>query len=484
MADDEQIAQAENLYEIKLTSIRGEEFLGVVNCTCVKTPFYKKASFWMLKVSVSSIWAQQLINELASKTIRLFRLEINGVENESAEKSEEEKVKALVHKRVYKCISAMNSFGGYKINIEDQNAEIIMTLVDYIFFDLSIKKSFNRKFEKKKSADVITSEYKEFLKEKYGDDAFTFNNVGITDDQKSSHEYPELLIALMNDLQVTDYLLYNKKAMMNLSFYFFDDFHLEYQGIADTPYTCHFINVSNIDEFETYDISESMDNVFTSTLITEIPIEDTFRKMVQGFDSMIFREKNMTANTDTNNNLPTFHPKLTNFEDEDYYINDKRATIVSTFELDDLKQENKNDSSKYKERENHLVFYSQDSDEITKTRLKNFRVFIERKIKQFVKVQVTDCFCDWLQFGRRYNFDITNEESKSKYLHTPIAIQNIFYREGNTEYCKHMTNSLMLEFYDNEGKNCEDCKHYNSDKYCILHSVTVDSDSWCYDFEP
>ena len=47
-------------------------------------------------------------------------------------------------------------------------------------------------------------------------------------------------------------------------------------------------------------------------------------------------------------------------------------------------QENKNDSSKYKKRENHLVFYSQDSDEITKTRLKNFRVFIESKIKQFV----------------------------------------------------------------------------------------------------
>jgi len=473
---------ANNEYEVMLKSIRGEEFCDVIACSCVKAPFYKKASFWIIKINVSSLWASQLFNELTTKTLRKFRLIIN--ESQKDPVTDKKKNIQLVHYKIYKCIHAISASHGYKISMEDTNAEIIMTLVDYMFYDLFTKKSFNRKFTNISAFDIITKEYEEkFLKTRFGDEVFNFNHVEVdSDGQKNDYIHDEILISSKNDLQVTDFLLYNKKAMMYPSFYFFDDFYLDsLDHPVDYPLTTHFVSLGNISDFEKFDISINPEILNNTTIVKEIPIDDVFQNLVQGYDSIIFKSNNMVSNLDKDSKSTLFHPKITKSESSTYEINEQRISNVSKVSIDDLSHGNtgKPDDD-FETRQKHLSFYVQDSNELTIERLKNYRIFMEGKVKQFVIVQIINCFCDWMQFGRIYNFDGT---SPSDYLYTPIAIENVFYRSTSETTTKHSLRVLMLQYNYNDSRPCDLCYFYNEDTgSCNLHLVAVDPESWCNDW--
>ena len=478
--------KAKNTYQVNLKFIRGEEFCDVIMCTCIKAPFFKKASFWMLKVNVTSILAEQLLNEISTKTIKQFRLIIYEIKIDPQTLEAEEM--SLVHYREYKAIHAINAMGGYKVNMDDQNTELIITLVDFVFFDLFTKQKFNRKITNEYDKDgkliykntafnAINDKYRNFLKNKYKSDTFYFNNIGV-DEDKSNYQYEEILLTPENDIQITDILTYNKKAINYPSFYFFDDFYLDKD--VDAPITCHFISLKDNTRFKEFDINKFFDTLYASTLIKEVPINDHFYKIIQGQDSLITRKNNMTSDRVVNSSTPIFHPTVEESEKSEYVVNseENREANVHKINIDGLKHENKTSV----EIEKPLIFYTQDTDELMKERLKNYRLFIEAGVKQFVTVQTQDCFCEWLQFGRAYNFDIT-EDKKTKYLYTPIAIENIFYKDANDHTTKHISKAIMLEYYDNENKSCIDCNYYDlGEKYCVLHSVAKESESWCYDY--
>jgi hypothetical protein len=467
-------SKAQNTYQIILQSIRGEEITDVTMCSCIKAPFYKKASFWILKANMASWLAQQLINENSTKTIKQFELKIW-----ESVKDEKDDIKhlQLIHKRQLKCIHAVNSSSGYKINTEDANSELILTLVDYIFFDLFTKRTFNRKFTKKTAYDIIDTEYKEFLKDKYGSDTFNFNNVN-TETDKSDYKYEELLLATNNDLNVTDILLYNKKAMKTVGFYFFDDFYLSKS--VEQPITCHFINLNDIQKFIQFDITKWHDTYHATSLVKEIPINDDFYKLIQGQDSIIFKNNTMISDLDKDSNK-TFYPSFLNNKKTNYtVIEGKREADILSITDTDLKIGNPG-SDTFEKRQKAFIIYSQDSDELTKERLKNYRVFIEARAKQFVITQTQDCFCDWMQFGRSYNLDVT-PANKEKYLHTPIAIENVFYKDADDQTVKHIARTLLLEYYDNTGEECSGCSYYSGGS-CSVHHIAKLPESWCYDYK-
>jgi hypothetical protein len=492
-------SKAQNTYQIVLQSIRGEEVMDVTMCSCVRAPFYKKASFWILKANMASWLAQQLMNEISTKTTKQFELTIW-----ESIKDEKDNIKHLqkVHQRQLKCIHAVNSSSGYKINTEDANSELILTLVDYVIFDLFTKRSFNRKF-KQESNDVeiiyrntafnaIDIKYREFLLDKYGDDTFNFNHIniphgdGVTiiNDDRSNYEYEEILLAANNDLDVTDILLYNKKAMKTASFYFFDDFYLSED--VEQPITCHFINLNDSREFTKFDITEWHDTYHATSLVKEIPINDDFYKLIQGQDSTIIRHSNMTADR-SEDSAKTFYPENIDVIKSNYDItDDKRKSGVSSIIDENLRLGNEG-SNTFKKRQKSIIMYSQDSDNLTKERLKNYRIFVEARSKQFVISQTQDCFCDWMQFGRSYNLDVT-PANKEKYLHTPIAIENVFYKDADDQTVKHVARTLLLEYYSNIGEDgeyevCSGCEYY-SEGSCNVHHIAKLPESWCYDHKP
>jgi len=492
MEDNE---SSKNQYKITLKSLsRGEEFDDVILCSCIKAPFYKKASFWMLKINISALIAQQLLNELSSNTTRKFELNIYETKNDA---SMNNIPLQLVHKKTYKCVHAITADGGYKVNMEDQNCELIITLVDFILYDLFTKKSFNRKFDNITAFNVIVEEYeKKFLSDRYGKDTFKFNHVGFSDtnppDEVNTFKHEELLVAAKNDLQVTDFLLYNKKATNTPSFYFFDDFHLS-KDVKKTPITCHFVSLNDCQKFEKFDIRKAYDTLYASSILKEIPISDVFQNIIGGYDSIVIRSNNMIA-TRQDENRPLFHPRIIQFDSEkqkEYSINDDRKVNFVEVNDDDIIRENEGDISKSNDRQKHLVFYSQDDVTNTTERLKNYTVFIEGRIKQFVIVQIQDCFCDLMQFGKVYNFDANMGLEKSedssrpeKYVFVPIAIENIFYKDGDSKRVKHVVKTLMVEYYYNFSEGCEWCQYYDkTKKYCMLHLTAKELNSWCYDYE-
>lgn len=450
-------------YKVRLIGIRGEEFEDVIYCACIKAPFIKKASFWNIKINVSALWASQLFNDLGAQVKPTVYLQIREIMHEGSHKSIEDEGK-LIHSKKYMCLSATSK--DISLNaMSDQNLVVNMFLVDHVLYDMSISNAFNRKLSNVTAFEAL-QEFEKSLKTNYGDQTFYNNYIGIEDGEKSDYKYEEILITTMNDLQVTDMLIYSKKILRNLSFYFHDDFYLDSNNLNNI--TNHFINLSDISKLTPFDISKYFDTLYSNMIISETPLADTFRKFTDGFDSFIFKTKYMFDKLIPEDIKTLFSPETTNITQTDYEINEQRKAKVNTAETNFVK------SSVPKKSKQVFV---PDKKDLAKERLKNYHEFIDSKVKNLKIVQTADCYADWLQFGRAYNLDLTQPE---KYLYTPIMIGNIFYRDGGIERTtKHIAKSVMLEYYSND-KTCSSCKFYQV-QTCTLHYIKKYENSYCYD---
>jgi hypothetical protein len=457
-------------YQVKLRCVRGEQYIDVVFCSCIKAPFYKKASFWVLKINVSTHWAQQLFNDLNDATIRQLELEIHEIKHEGDFDSLNEG--RLVHYKSYNCISATNAKEGELLRVEDSNSEIILTLADHILFDMTKKNAFNKKLKDITAYDAIL-DYEQKLTERYGENAFWFNKINVEKD-KSDYTYEELLLTAVNDQQITDILLYSKKALKNIAFYFFDDFCLDKD--CNKAIACHFINLPDLTEFKQFKIEESFDTTHFTTLLKEYNFSDTFRHITDGYSNTVIKNKYMFAKLDLDRKTPTFHPSIDNIDNtNEYNVNENRQSTVVKVTKEDVKHENKATDTP-SDRQKPRIIYAPDSIALAEERIKNCTLFIENKIRRLIQLQTVDCYCEWLQFGRGYNFDQIFPESS---LFTPIMICNIFYKEGTERSVKHMVKSLMLEYY-RERPTCSTCKYF-VDESCTLHPKAKYAESSCND---
>jgi len=465
MADEQQSSSPR--YKIKLIAIRGEEFDDVIYCVCVKAPFIKKASFWNLKINVSSLWAMQLFNDLSKQVKVKVELKITEIKHEGEFNSLEDG--RIIHHKPYMCINATNAMGGYKINMSDQNSEINIILVDHILYDMSIKNSFNRKLSEITAFKAL-EEYEKCLKTQYGEQTFYNNYINIVDDQKSTYQYEELLMVAKNDLEVTDILIYSKKILQHISFYFFDDFCLDKQN--QNHIVSHFINLSNIKKFTPFDISKYFDTLYSTTILKEVPVNDMFRVLTQGYDSFIFKTKFMFDKLEPQSIKTLFSPNVSNIDlEESYKINTQRESTIVKPEINFQRSLG---------RQKCMSIYVPDKKDLAKERLDNYQDFIDTKVKQLILIQSNDCYCDWIQFGRSYNLDLTKPE---EFRFTPIMIANIFYKDGSERSTKHVGKSLMLEYYSDTTDLCSTCKFFYSNT-CTLHYIFRDDSSNCYDYTP
>ena len=108
-------------YVIKLIGIRGEEFEDVIFLACIKAPFIKKASFWNIKVNVSSLWASQLFNDLGAQVKPTVYLQIKEIKHEGDFDSLNEVTSTLIHSKKYMCLTATSPNISLNANT-DQNS--------------------------------------------------------------------------------------------------------------------------------------------------------------------------------------------------------------------------------------------------------------------------------------------------------------------------------------------------------------------------
>jgi len=284
----------------------------------------------------------------------------------------------------------------------------------------------------------------------------------------------------VNNLQVTDYLLYNKNALNNLSFYFFDDFSI--QPGQTSHIAAHLINFVDKSKFKKLDIEKSFDIGRATTMLREMPVKDVFGLLTKGYDSCIFSSKYMFSlpesliPTDTTITVPpVYYPTVSGGSSETYTVNDERKGEIITPEI---KFDNKTTNTDFNQRQKSMIIYVPDNIEAAKQRFVNFKNFITSKFKQIVETQTMDCYCDWLQFGYIYNLD---QYHNIDYIYTPIAIYNVFYKDSNEKTAKHIARSIMLEYYIDPG-NCGSCKFFKAPDDCTLHCQYTTENDTCYDY--
>lgn len=465
-------------YQIKLHAVRGEVFDDVIFCSCIKSPFYKCASYWVLKIVVSSVWAMQLLNDLSKSTTRQFNLEIVSVKHEGEFDSLDDKETSIerVHFKTYNCINAINGLGNYAIDVGNQNATIIMTLSDHIFYDMYNKRSFNKRLKDITAYEAIEKFY-EHMNSRYGTSTFWYNKVNL-EQSINDYKYEELLLLSNNDITIPERLLYSQKALQDISLHFYDDFCLHPD--CNKPLACHFVNFKNLQNFPQFNVMKYFDTLYTLQRLRDYPYSDAFRQLTNGYDSIIQESKYGFNYQHLDKNRPLYHPKVENYEVQEYLINEERKANVVVMERTDIKHENKDDSSVPNERQKPMIVYTPDTVAKSEERIKNFKLFSEDTVKQCVMFQIMDCFCDFLQFGVSYNFDLVYN---TEYIYTPISICNIFFKEGAERSVKHMIKTIMLEYSRSEytvEKTCSSCKFF-VDTLCTLHYITKESNGSCFD---
>lgn len=454
-------------YRIKIINIRGEVFDDVIYCICNKMPITKKATFWTIKANVSSIWAQQLYYDISKHSRVEVRLQISELVSEG-EATTNDEIKTI-YDRGCVCLYVTNANGNRHVTPGDINIELILYLCDPLLYELSTKHYFNTILSDKTAFDAIEG-YEDSLSKYYGDN-FYFNKVNV-DGYKSTYKYEKILVMLDNDLEVTDLLLYNKKALMTPSFYFFDDFCLTDK--VNKAITIHFINLQDIQstDFEKIKMHEQLDKAAQTILQKEVPFQDVFKTVTNGCNHWNIDNPRGTDRVMSENKLNLFAPQvISTVEDVDYVINENRKTKIVKTEVTYTKSE---------ERQKFGYMYTPDTSKLAIDRLQNFFDFVNIKCKQLVVTQTMDCYCDWLQFGRSYNLDLTAERIDN-FLHTPIAICNIFYKDGTNKNTKHIAKSVMLEYYRPFDGNCSGCKYF-SNFSCMLHNEPQKENNYCPDF--
>ena len=467
MADPESTPR----YRVKMIPVRGEPFDDVIYCACFKLPFLKKASFWTLKINVSSIWAQQLFADLSNPISKIrIELKINEVSGEGTFDSTA-KDGRLIHFKDYHCIQA-STCDGLNVNPVNPNCEIYITLVDHIIYDMSIKNVFNRKFSDKTAFEVL-EEFEKCLKEQYGDKVFlnSVGRVGITDEVKSTFKYEEMLVALTSDLQVTDMLLYSRKMLKDMAFYFYDDFYLDKTNT--NCITNHFICFSDITKFKPYDLRKHYELHLTQNIKTE-PFTDSLKLYTQGYDSFIWKTKYMFDLQEPPLEMKTvYRPTIDTLKTSEYNINSERESVVQSATYSDI------NFKASKVRKKCMSIYVPDKKEHAQKRFDNYNALVNSKIKQIVTFETRDCFCDWLQFGRAYNLDQVYPED---YSFTPISICNIFYKDGSERTTKHTVKYITVQYYrpDEQEKLCSSCKYFQGNS-CILHYSASTGTNKCED---
>jgi len=481
-------------YKIKLTTPRGEEFTDVITCAFIRSPFFLRASYCELKINISSMVALQIQNDLSRNVDIYLRLELcelayEGQPDEYNQKLKETDVVRKLYERNFKCIKISKSLDSRnrsdkKINLSDMNSCVYLRLVNPILADLDIKNGFNKRLTNVTAYEAI-EKYLDFLKKEYGDN-FYKHFVGFDDEHISKYKYSQLLIKTKNDLGVLDYLIYNKKPTLSLPLYIFDDFCMDPK--CDKMIAIHFINLLNNEskDFKKLDIKKYFDTLYSTVKIKEIPFKTNAQDLTHGIETFVFRSPKQISNSVVKSSS-IFKSQVSKSEfynevimsNEDNNKDDTERSI--SYVITHMDFNNKAPMSKA------LSVYVPDNIKNAEKRIQNYRYLIEGKIEQFVQTQTVDCFCDWLQFGWLYNFELTDIKENQK-IFTPIDIKNLFYKSDKFSL-RHVAKSMMLQYYSGDS-TCESCHYFVSGNskelygsYCSLHNKPRMSTTSCNDYK-
>jgi len=426
-------------YEIILRAPLGEMYNDVLHLCFVRTPLLKQSSYAILRITLSPILIQQMVNDLTNNIYQDFSIEIYSID----ESSDNKPFKTLFNK-LFKVLFVKSL---EPLKFDKQTCQCYIVLANPFIHYMSTTNTYNTILEGMTGYEAI-KEFENFIKDTHSD-IFTFNHIA-TKSEVNDYKYEQLLIKAPNDLSVPLYIINTFKPFNSFNFYFFDDFYLS--DNSDKEIACHYLNLFDINQIQTFDISQWADINSSTKKLSQFPISDqslNLDKMNQTF-TVTNREIKYNTLKSTKSEIIK-HSQAANIISEK--LVEDRIVKVGEF-IDPIQKNNFSQSSQ------HANIYSPDEPERALYRFDFLKEYYMKKLDIIQVYETTNSLPDWCQFGKRYNMDA---EDSGGYLYTPINIINMFIRANIKEnYCTHLVRYSMLKFVDDEDI---DFSYWSSSKY-------------------
>lgn len=408
-------------FEIVFRAPLGEIYSDVSYLSFIRTPLLKNCSYTIMRINLTPILIQQMINDLNNNIFEDYKIEIYSIDDDK-------KPSIIVFNKLFKVLYVKCL---EPLKFDKTSYPCYVILCNPFFHYMTTANTFNNILESKTGYDAI-KDFETSIKQNHGD-IFKSRHIG-TKSEINPYIYEQMLIKTKSDLDVPNYIINTYKPFNSFNFYFFDDFYITED--SDTEIACHYINIHNIKNLKNFDISTQSDITIASTKLYAIPISDQFLKLDKEDQTITILNREAKYNT-----KKSFKSKLPKHSSpsklNDTKIVEGRNMMVGEY-VDPIQKSSSSKSSQ------HTNIYAPDDSESAILRFNKFKDFFLKKIDAIQIYETTNCLPDWCQFGRVYNLD---ENDPTEFIYTPINIVNIFVRNNLKEhYCSHVVRYSMLKF--------------------------------------
>ncbi len=420
-------------FEIILVSTETKDtFHDVSFCSFIRTPIIKQASYCILKINLTPIIIKQILNDISLSKNPKFNLSIFLI-NDDVEKhnSARNRVKTIFEKNYLVLGFELED----KFEWTKQSISCRMILINPLLYYLNNNNTYNKIHENIKALDII-SDFESFLTSKFGD-TFYYNHIG-DNIEKNEYIYEQVLVKPKNDINVPTQIINTYKPNNFFTYYFFDDFYIN--DTSDKDITNHYINLYDKDQLTKFNIYDSNDEIVQGLKkIDSVPLSDSFIDLnkenvsynINHMEINFKEKKETTASVPQQNTISNDSEEFVEYRK---YNKTKSDTLNTPENKKTIPQSSQHD-----------VTFSPDTVDNAKSRLKIAKELFNKKIKNIVSYECTNCLPDWVQPGYLYNFELDEQTS---FVHTPLNIINTFIRKNSKEhYLYHVVKFNCFEYY-------------------------------------
>ncbi len=190
----------------------------IIAFTIIKMPIIRMASYSILTLNMTTfeyiqVKEQLQVGQFAKIKIKIWQIDIGSIDD----KIKENNLNTLLMSKELIIIHAQDI---ETLELEKDYIKCSLYLVNPVIYWLNNHNAYNKIFMNIKVIDIL-SNYQNWLVKEHGD-IFEFITCSKNQNQ---HIYDQVLIKCENDLNIGNYLIYDKKILANaFSYYFFDNF--------------------------------------------------------------------------------------------------------------------------------------------------------------------------------------------------------------------------------------------------------------------
>lgn len=374
----------------------------------IRTPISKTSSFSSLTVNVGlsdylNIQEHISRNEYPNVLLKCWICKNQDVhENIYPPKVED------VFEKNYKII---NMTAMEKVRYQSPHVLVNLLLVNPVLLYLQGTNGFNEIFEDITALDAV-KKYESWLSGTFGSGAFQFTHIG-EDYEKNDWMYEQILTRNTTDLMIPNILINEYKVWHKFGYYFFDDFRLDKTATADI--TGYLINLGDKNKFPTDDVYSYGDIAMGAKLISEHALHDPFNALYQKQPSIITRNYEMQFGFRKATNQREL-PQITADVSSGTHGSERGSSIIKT-----------QISLKNIVPTEETMIYAPDDHAPAMDRFDKVSKQLRDDMMSVETYLMRDSSIDFLQFGKRYNFNPLNIQD---YDYIPIAICNMFVRDS------------------------------------------------------